>query len=128
LKKFLGDDLRNGYIFPRIANSGRKQSKNYDNIKGKRAEMHKEDLSLLSIRRIRQIVNRELSEVSAAKKKSPHILRHSFASHLLDNGADIRVVKEMLGHSSLASTQVYTHVSVEKMLKAYKQAHPRSGE
>jgi integrase/recombinase XerC len=117
----------NGYVFPRIAKSGRKTTKNYKDLPQKRARLHKEDMSLLSVRRIRQIVNRELSKISSAKKRSPHILRHSFASHLLDNGADIRLVKEMLGHASLASTQIYTHVSIEKMLKSYKQAHPRSG-
>jgi integrase/recombinase XerC len=129
LKEFLGENIRkDGFVFPRTAKSGRKESKNYDDLKGERATLHKDDISLLTVRRIRQIVNKELSKVSEAKKKSPHILRHSFASHLLDNGADIRVVKEMLGHSSLASTQVYTHVGIEKMLKSYKQAHPRSGE
>jgi len=129
LKRHLSENVKlNAYIFPREAKSGRKQYKNYDNLTGKRARLHKEDVSLLSVRRIRQIVNRELAKVSSAKKKSPHVLRHSFASHLLDNGADIRVVKEMLGHVSLASTQIYTHTSIEKMLKSYKQAHPRSGE
>jgi integrase/recombinase XerC len=128
LKDFLSENKKGDFVFPRTAKSGRRQTKNYSNLSGKRARIHKEDAQLLSVRRIRQIVNRELAAVSAAKKRSPHILRHSFASHLLDRGADIRVVKEMLGHSSLASTQVYTHVNIEKMLKFYKQAHPRSGE
>lgn len=129
LKKHLAANSRSSdYIFPRIAKSGRKKTKNYKGLTGKRERLHKEDAALLSIRRIRQIVNRELAKVSAAKKKSPHILRHSFASHLLDNGADIRVVKEMLGHASLSSTQIYTHISIEKMMKSYKKAHPRSGE
>ncbi|MDR0303402.1 MAG: tyrosine-type recombinase/integrase [Chitinispirillales bacterium] len=129
LKRYLPTSAKpSDHIFPRIAKSGRKRYKNYDNLTGKRARIYKEDVTLLSVRRIRQIVNKELSKVSSAKKKSPHILRHSFASHLLDNGADIRVVKEMLGHASLASTQIYTHTSIEKMLKSYKQAHPRSGE
>jgi len=129
LKRHLSENMKlSGYIFPREAKSGRKQYKNYDNLTGKRARLHKEDVSLLSVRRIRQIVNKELAKVSSAKKKSPHVLRHSFASHLLDNGADIRVVKEMLGHASLSSTQIYTHISIETMLKSYKQAHPRSGE
>jgi len=128
LKRHLSENSRsNDFIFPRVAKSGRKQIKNYDNLTQKRTRLHKENKSLLTVRQIRNIVNRELEKVSAAKKRSPHILRHSFATHLLDNGADIRVVKEMLGHTSLASTQIYTHVSIEKMLKSYKQAHPRSG-
>ena len=56
---------------------------------------------------------------------SPHVLRHSFASHLLDNGADINTVKELLGHSSLSSTQVYTNTSLVELKKQYKKAHPR---
>jgi integrase/recombinase XerC len=72
------------------------------------------------------IVKKSLAEVTTLRKKSPHVLRHSFATHLLNNGADINAVKELLGHSSLSATQVYTHNSVEKLKKAYKKAHPRS--
>jgi integrase/recombinase XerC len=80
----------------------------------------------LSRRQIERIVGRALAAVSQQKKRSPHVLRHSFATHLMDAGADIRAVKELLGHASLATTQIYTHVSREHLLKAYKQAHPRA--
>ncbi|MGM0566090.1 MAG: site-specific tyrosine recombinase/integron integrase [Bacteroidota bacterium] len=75
---------------------------------------------------IYRIVNRYLHLVSTASKKSPHVLRHSFATHMLNNGADINVVKELLGHSSLNATQVYTHNTIDKIKSIYKQAHPRA--
>lgn len=74
---------------------------------------------------IYRIVDHYLSLVSSAKKTSPHVLRHAFATHLLNRGADLNAIKELLGHASLLSTQVYTHVSSEKIKLAYKRSHPR---
>jgi len=72
------------------------------------------------------IVNRVLGESSTLDKKSPHVLRHSFATHLMNNGANLNAVKELLGHSSLSSTQVYTHNTIEKLKDVYKKAHPKA--
>lgn len=71
-------------------------------------------------------VNRYLRLVTTIEKKSPHILRHTFATHMLNNGADLNAIKELLGHANLSATQVYTHNSIEKLTQIYKQAHPRA--
>ncbi len=72
-----------------------------------------------------QLVNQVLGAATTVQKKSPHVLRHSFATHLLNNGADLNAVKELLGHSSLAATQVYTHNTIEKLKEVHRKAHPR---
>jgi len=77
-------------------------------------------------RLVHRIVAKYLGKVTDIKRKSPHVLRHSAATHMLDNGADLRAVKEILGHENLSTTQIYTHVSVERLKSTYKKAHPKS--
>jgi len=80
----------------------------------------------LSTFQLYQIVKKQLSKWTTLKKRSPHILRHSFASHMLNQGADLNVIKEILGHSSLAATQVYTHLNIEKLKGIHELLHPRN--
>lgn len=75
---------------------------------------------------VHSIVNRYLSLISSLSQKSPHVLRHTFATHLLEEGADLNAIKEMLGHTSLAATQVYVHNTISKLKKVYRQAHPKA--
>ena len=72
------------------------------------------------------LVKRNLSKVVTLKKRSPHVLRHTFATTMLNNEAELGAVKELLGHSSLATTEIYTHTTFEELKKVYKQAHPRA--
>jgi len=80
----------------------------------------------LSDRGVRRLFDKYCAEVAASHKVTPHTLRHSFATHLLDHGADLRVVQELLGHADLSTTQVYTHVSTARLQDAYEKAHPRA--
>lgn len=97
-----------------------KQYKLYDylftDLKGKR----------VYTKLVYRIVNKYIGKISSANKRSPHILRHTFATHMLNNGADINAIKELLGHSNLSATQVYTHNTIERLKTVYKQAHPRA--
>ena len=72
------------------------------------------------------IVQKYLSNISTQNKKSPHVLRHTFATSLLNKGADLNAIKELLGHANLSATQIYTHNSVERLKSIYKQAHPKA--
>lgn len=88
----------------------------------------KEDGSAMYPKLVYKIINNHLNSISTLSKKSPHVLRHSFATAMLNNGAEINSIKELMGHTSLSSTQIYTHVTFEEMKKTYQNAHPRANK
>jgi integrase/recombinase XerC len=102
------------------------QAKNQSDIADRNFLLVKENGRKLYSKYLYLIVKRYLGAVTTVNKKSPHILRHSFATHLTNNGADLNSIKELLGHSSLAATQIYTHNTIEKLKDAYKKAHPKA--
>jgi len=87
------------------------------NLRGKR----------ISVRSLQRIIDRYVQESALMLEVHPHLFRHSFATHLLNSGADLRSIQELLGHESLATTQKYTHLAVDQLLKTYRSAHPRAG-
>ena len=80
----------------------------------------------LSARSVRRILDRYMAELALQKHVSPHVIRHTFATHLLEHGADLRAVQELLGHANLSTTQIYTHVTTERISTVYQNNHPRA--
>jgi site-specific recombinase XerD len=126
--KVLGKGNKNR-IVP-IGNKSIQIIKNYlairGNIKGKEPLIITKSGNRIYPRFVHRVISMHLAAVSDIKKKSPHVLRHSAATHMLDNGADLQAVKEILGHENLSTTQIYTHISIERLKNTYKKSHPKS--
>ena len=110
-----------------------RQIQNYINVRNEQVSVRAGDELFLTAkgrklypRLVYRVVNRYLALVTTIEKKSPHVLRHSFATHILNKGADLNSIKELLGHANLAATEIYTHNTFEKLKSIYKQAHPRA--
>ena len=99
---------------------------NKRNIKSNMALLTNKEGKRIYPRLVHRVVTKYLGIVTDLKRKSPHVLRHSAATHMLDRGADLRAVKEILGHENLSTTQIYTHVSIERLKSTYKKSHPKS--
>ena len=108
-----------------------KNSTKHRNQRNQEVESHSEAFfqtpkgTRMTIDRVREIVKQELSKVSSIEKRSPHVLRHTFATAMLNNKANLESVKELLGHKSLSTTEIYTHVTFDQLKSAYKSSHPR---
>jgi integrase/recombinase XerC len=114
--RYLSDMLDDFLIARANAFPGNREPWLFLNMKGER----------ITPENIYYIVHKHLSAVTTAEQRSPHVLRHSFATHLSNHGADLNAIKELLGHSNLAATQIYMHNSIERLKKVYDQAHPKS--
>jgi integrase/recombinase XerC len=115
-----------------VSNETKEQLRRYIHVRDEEIENQsgylfvKKDGGALYPMMVHRIVTENLKQIPTLSKTSPHVLRHSFATGMLNNGADINAVKELLGHSSLAATEIYTHTSFEELKKIYNKAHPRA--